>query len=163
MSLPLQVQLDLVQAASDAISICGMGLAIYVGIKAIQFMRRAIDGGPIDHYMGYTVIDDLVDRATQYQADRMSADMPSNARRDLSDAAKDVIWNQPFFGGDPAGLGRTRAEYTIRDAPLSDHDFDPDQSGPSDSFTTAYQARLTRDAGDRIAEAKGWDDRDHPW
>lgn len=95
--IPLQVQLDLAQAAVDAGSVAGLGLSVYIAIKAIKYMRSAIDGGSGDYYQGYTVIDDMTDRAIQYQADRMSADSPSNAQRDFSDAAKDVIRNQSYF------------------------------------------------------------------
>lgn len=142
--IPLQVQLDLAQAAVDAGSVAGLGLSVYIGIKAIKYMRRAIEGGPGDYYQGYSVIDDMSDRAIQYQADRITFDADGNAsfsdpKRDFADAAKDVIRNQSFFGGA--------------------------SKPPSfpDAFTTAYQYRLKREAGDRIAEAKGWDDRDHPW
>lgn len=97
--IPAALTTALTDGLADAISVAGLVLLIVVGVALFKYMRKAVGDSPWD---GYTIADDVNDRAISYQADRSTFDsdgnyVQSDSKKDFSDAAKDVIRRQKHF------------------------------------------------------------------
>lgn len=95
--VPVEVTAMLQESLSDVMTVAALSVVVVIAIAAFKFMQKAVGGS--DPWAGYTMADDIHDRALSRNAERPFQEVGNGVhwKSDRAAAARDVTRNQKWY------------------------------------------------------------------